>query len=103
MTTPSVILNGKSYPLSWGNLAKVRYTGVPANVRAMGGAVDIAVMVWACIAEKPNPFETWEHVAEVIEPEQIPALVEALAPLFEDTAEKKSTTGSGPLLDSASA
>jgi len=104
MATSTVTLNGKTYPLSWGNLAKVRYTGVPASVRAMGGAVDIAVMVWACIAVKPNPFETWEHLAEAIQPDQIPSLVEALAPLFaEDSPEKKVTAESGPSPVSASA
>ena len=101
--TSTFTLKGHTYPLSWGNLAKVRYTGVPASVRAMGGAVDIVVMVWACVAQKPNPFETWEHLAELVEPDNIPDLVEALAPLFEDSAEKKSISVSGPLPDSASA
>lgn len=101
--TSSFTLNGKTYPLAWGNLAKVRYSGVPAGVRSMGGIVDIAVMLWACIAQKPNPFETWEHLAEHIKPEDIGDLAKALAPLFaDDTPEKKSSVESGPLPESAS-
>lgn len=103
MSTSSFTLNGKTYPLAWGNLAKVRFSGVPAGVRTMGGVVDIAVMLWACVAQKPNPFETWEHLAEQIKPEDVPDLARALAPLFaEDSAEKKSSVASGPSPDSAS-
>lgn len=96
MKTSTITLNGKTYPLSWGNLAKVRYTGVPTAVRSMGGVVDLAVMVWACIAVKPNPFDTWEHVAEIIKPEDVLAISDAISSLFEeDTAEKKSIEPSG--------
>jgi len=103
MATSSFTIGGKTYPLAWGNLAKVRYSGVPASVRSMGGAVDIAVMLWACIASKPNPFESWEHLAEQIQPEDIADLAKALSPLFEaETPEKKSSSASGPLLASVS-
>lgn len=103
MANSTCIIAGKEYPLSWGNLAKVRYSGVPASVRTMGGVVDVAVMLWACIAQKPNPFETWEHLAEHIKAEDVPDLAKALAPLFEpETPEKKSSSASGPLPDSGS-
>lgn len=98
MAQSSFTLGGKTYPLSWGNLAKLRYSGIPASTRALGGGVDIAVMLWACTAQKPNPFETWEHLAEHITSEDIPALANALSPLFEiETVEKKSVNESGPL------
>lgn len=102
--TTTITLGGKSYPLAWGNLAKVRYSGVPDSVRKMGGVVDYAVTLWCCIAVKPNPFETWEHLAEQIKPEDIPEVVKALSPLFEaETPEKKSDSVSGPSPASGSA
>jgi lipoate-protein ligase A len=100
---PTVTLGGQSCPLAWGNLAKVRYSGVPFAVRKMGGLVDLSVMVWACIARKPSPFDTWEDVAEHVTDENCQALVEAVSALFpEPSAEKKSTSESGPSPDSAS-
>lgn len=102
--TSSFTIGGKTYPLAWGNLAKVRYTGVPASVRGMSGAVDLAVTLWSCIAVKPNPFETWEHLADLITPEDVGPLLEAVSPLFtQETPEKKSSSESGPSPSSDSA
>lgn len=103
MPVSSFTLQGKTYPLAWGNLAKVRYSGVAPSIQKMGGVVDIAVMLWACIAQKPNPFESWEHLAEQITPEDVGPLANALVPLFEaETPEKKSISVNGPSPASAS-
>jgi len=101
---PLVNLGGRDYPLAWGNLAKVRYSGVCDAHRKLGGGVDLAIMVWACIAQKPSPFETWEDVAEHLSNDNVDAVREQLAKVFEtDTPEKKSTVENGPSPVSASA
>ena len=90
---PKVTIDGKTHELVWGNLARVRYSGIPAEVRAAGGVVPMATMIWAAFAAKPHPYATWEHLAEFITPEnmaELSAALEAALPKAQDD-EKKNT------------
>ena len=101
----TVSLDGKSYELVWGNLARVRYSGIPYETRAAVGVVPVATMLWSAIAQKPNPVPTWEHLAEHITPENMGELSEKLdsvLPKPKDEA-KNGSAESGPLPDSPSA
>lgn len=96
-------IGNQSYPIAWGNLAKMRFTTIPQHVREATGPAAVAAMAWACIAAKPNPFPTWEHLAEQVSFEQAPKLLEQLNVLFEEPdAEKKSDSESGPSPESVS-
>ena len=92
MSTPSTFtLAGKEYPLVWGNLARHRFASLPKEVRNGGGYVPDIGILWSAIAVKPNPFPTWEHVAELVGDEELPKLQEVLIALFPaaEDAEKK--------------
>lgn len=103
-TPPTVSLGGKVYPLSWGALAKVRYASLPQEIRDLGAPISDATLVWASIAVKPNPFLTWEHVAEHFSKENIADIRNALDVIFTPASEeKKSSLTNEPLTDSASA
>lgn len=89
----TVTLAGKDYKLVWGNLARIRYTGLPDTVRTAGGLVPLASMLWCAIAAKPNPFPSWEDLADVLDADNIPAVEAALVAVLPkvEEAEKKST------------
>jgi hypothetical protein len=91
-TPPTATINGVAYPLAWGNLARIRFSGIDKSMRESDGAVQIVTMLWASLAVKPNPFPTWEHLAEHVTQDNIGELETALLaslPKAED-AEKKS-------------
>lgn len=101
----SVVIEGKTYELAWGNLARARYSGIAPDTRAAGGVVPMITMLWASVAAKPHPYPTWEHLAEHISEKDIGPMSEALEavlPAIPD-AEKKSTSETGPLPASPSA
>jgi hypothetical protein len=75
---PTVTIAGKKYPLCWGQLAKIRYSGVIAAYPHARGAFGAAAMVWAAIAAKPHPFETVEHFIEAASEEELKLAFEAL-------------------------
>ena len=90
-----MIIGNKTYKLAWGNLARVRFTALPKEVREAGGLVPLATLLWCAIAEKPNPFLTWEHLVDALDLDKIEDYERELAevlPKAEDAAEKKSTT-----------
>lgn len=96
MPDSTISIDGKSYPLAWGNLARIRFSGIPTETRQLGGVVPLATMVWAAIAQKPNPFPSWEHLAEHLTPDSIPAIETALVSVLPVAdAEKKSEPLSG--------
>lgn len=121
----TVTLQGREYPMSWGNMAKFRFASIPAAERALGGPSFLTQLVWAAYAGGvTHRYPTWEHLAPVVadlSKDQYDALDEAMAnalpPPAEDakdtpaapaqpeptTAEKKSdSTQSGPSPDAAS-
>lgn len=102
---PSIVVEGKSYELVWGNLARVRYSGIAAEVRGLGGVVPMATMLWAAFVAKPHPYPSWEHLAEHLSPESLDgysAALEQALPKVQDDAKKESAE-SGPSLGSPSA
>tara|TARA_R110002153_G_scaffold150344_5_gene301917 strand:- start:1404 stop:1712 length:309 start_codon:yes stop_codon:yes gene_type:complete len=94
-------LSNTDYAVSWGNLAKIRYSGLSSEVTSPKGVQQVAVMLWCCIAEKPNPFPTWEHLADHMDLEKVVEYSEILTELF-PTDEKKSTSENGPSPESTS-
>jgi hypothetical protein len=78
----SINLDGKNYPLSWGKLAKVRYASVPEPLRQLEYPASEAIILWAAMAAMPNPFLTWEHVAQHLTEENLPVVSATLAELF---------------------
>lgn len=94
----AVRLAGQDYPLVWGTLARVRYSGVAKSHRDLGGAAQQAVFLWCAIAQKPNPFETWEHLAEQMDQADTGKYTEAIIAVLPApaTEEKKTTSETSP-------
>lgn len=105
-TEPTLVtLAGKSYPLAFGALARMRYSSIlPEQRLNLRYPASEAMQVWACIAINPNPFPTWEHVLGAMEEKDLEAISEALKKALPTapTEEKKSSSEAGPSLDSAS-
>lgn len=82
MNTQTITVGGKQFPIVWGTLARIRFSGLPEDVRKGGGVQALAVLLWASIAEKPNPFPTWEHLADQIDLDKIDEYDAALAAIM---------------------
>jgi len=101
MTLPTVKLADKEVPVSWGNLAKIRYSSLSDEVTAPKGMQQVVVMLWCCIALKPNPYPTWEHLADDLDMDLLGEYSDTLTGLF-PSVEKKSTSETGLSPESAS-
>ncbi len=63
----TVKLEGRDYPLAWGNMAKFRFASIPAAQRALGGPSFLTQLVWAAFAGGvAHRYATWEHLAPIV-------------------------------------
>jgi NaMN:DMB phosphoribosyltransferase len=82
MSTATVRIGDKDFALVWGSLARIRFSGLPEPVRTAGGAQALAVLLWCAVAEKPNPFPTWEHLADQLDLSDLSKYDEALVAIM---------------------
>lgn len=88
----SIEVAGKQVELVWGSLARIRFSGLSKEVREGGGVQAMAVLLWCAVAAKPNPFPTWEHLAEGLDLSKISEYDAALAAIMpEKNAETPSS------------
>lgn len=67
LPTVTVKIEGRDYPLSWGNMAKFRFASIPAPQRALGGPAFLTQLVWAAFAGGVvHRYATWEHLAPIV-------------------------------------
>lgn len=63
----TVKIEGREYPLSWGNMAKFRFASIPAAQRTLGGPAFLTQLVWAAFAGGlVHRYATWEHLAPIV-------------------------------------
>lgn len=89
----TVKLEGRDYPLSWGNMAKFRFASIPAPQRALGGPAFLTQLVWAAFAGGvAHRYPTWEHLAPIVAelgPDAYNALDEAMSSVLPPPPEAK--------------
>jgi hypothetical protein len=69
MITPPIVvkIEGRDYPLAWGNMAKFRFASIPYAQRALAGPSFLTQLVWAAYAGGvSHPYATWEHLAPAV-------------------------------------
>lgn len=103
----TVTIDGKVYPLAWGNRARIRFGGISSADRSAEGLMPLVTLLWSAIAVKPHPFATWDDLADLINPddhEANKALDDAVMQVLpkNETPEKKSTSETGPSPDLSS-
>jgi hypothetical protein len=53
------------------------------NAKGRRARAALCQWLWACIDEKPNPFESWEDLAEFVTDERAPEQMKALGECIE--------------------
>lgn len=68
LPTITVKIEGRDYPLSWGNMARrMRFPSIPYDQRRLAGPSFLVQLVWAAYAGGiQHPYSTWEHLASVV-------------------------------------